>query len=76
MPDNESMIIFDADGVFMNEMPYWQTALAAALVRHGLGPQSSGQWDALGRACLELAAARGLDPERVAALRRLLADPA
>jgi predicted short-subunit dehydrogenase-like oxidoreductase (DUF2520 family) len=38
-------------------------------------PEAAHLYRALGRACLELAASRGLDPERVAVLRRLLADP-
>ncbi len=48
----DKLIIFDADGVFMDEMPYWRTALAAAVVRHELAPRDQAGWDALGDACL------------------------
>ncbi|MBN2489725.1 MAG: DUF2520 domain-containing protein [Planctomycetes bacterium] len=45
----------------------------AALAESGR-PDAADFYRALGRACLELAAARGLDPGRVAELDRLLAD--
>lgn len=47
-----NLIILDADGVFMSEMPYWRTALVAALDLHGLKPAGEGGWSELAEACL------------------------
>jgi phosphoglycolate phosphatase-like HAD superfamily hydrolase len=45
------LLILDADGVFMNEMPYWKAVLATALDLHGLaGPDTP--WERLTESCL------------------------
>ena len=43
----ERTLILDADGVFMNERPYWNAALATALEASDLAPLAAGRWDAL-----------------------------
>lgn len=49
-----NLLILDADGVFMNEMPYWKTALAAALTWHGLSAETAERWEALADACFRV----------------------
>jgi len=46
------LIVLDADGVFMNEMTYWRTALAAALTLAGIEVNDADRWAQLDRACL------------------------
>lgn len=43
-------LILDADGVFLSERPYWNTALATALLRSNLTDKVNGSWDALATA--------------------------
>lgn len=40
-------LILDADGVFLNERPYWDAALATALLVSGLSSDVDGRWDCL-----------------------------
>ena len=41
------LVILDADGVFLDERPYWNAALGAALDLSGLADRAEGRWDAL-----------------------------
>ena len=43
------LLILDADGVFMDELPYWRTALAVALLRAGIEVRA-GDWEQVGEA--------------------------
>jgi phosphoglycolate phosphatase-like HAD superfamily hydrolase len=40
-----SRLILDADGVFLDERPYWDAALATAFAISGLRSRIGGQWD-------------------------------
>jgi phosphoglycolate phosphatase-like HAD superfamily hydrolase len=40
-----SRLILDADGVFLDERPYWNAALATAFAVNGLRSRIGGQWD-------------------------------
>ena len=42
-----SRLILDADGVFLDERPYWDAALAAAFAINGLESYVDGQWTLL-----------------------------
>jgi phosphoglycolate phosphatase-like HAD superfamily hydrolase len=60
-------LILDADGVFLSERPYWNTAIATALWRSDLTDKVNGNWDLA--AVLSHALRDALVAERVA--RRL-----
>jgi phosphoglycolate phosphatase-like HAD superfamily hydrolase len=47
------LVVLDADGVFMNEMTYWRTALAAAFTLAGIEIADALTWQRLDRACLQ-----------------------
>jgi phosphoglycolate phosphatase-like HAD superfamily hydrolase len=56
-------LILDADGVFLSERPYWNTALATALWRSGLSDRVGERWNTLadmafGAAALQLVTKR------------------
>ena len=40
-----SRLILDADGVFLDERPYWNAALGTAFTVSGLRSRLGGQWD-------------------------------
>lgn len=44
---SSAVLVLDADGVFLDERPYWDAALATALLESGLGVGDPGRWDAL-----------------------------
>ncbi|MCB9850137.1 MAG: HAD family hydrolase [Phycisphaerales bacterium] len=48
----DSLIALDADGVFMNEMTYWRTALAAAFHYSDIEIADASRWQQLDDACL------------------------
>ena len=41
---NKPLVILDADGVFLNERPYWDSALAAALAVGCVSPPTDDDW--------------------------------
>ncbi|HRX87449.1 MAG TPA: hypothetical protein P5572_20685 [Phycisphaerae bacterium] len=51
--DTRPLVVLDADGVFMNEMTYWRTALAAAFTLAGIAIKDTATWKRLDRACLQ-----------------------
>lgn len=53
---NRHKLILDADGVFLDERPYWYVALAAALRSSEIEPLVDGQWPELCEAAFESAA--------------------
>jgi phosphoglycolate phosphatase-like HAD superfamily hydrolase len=57
-------IILDADGVFMNEMTYWRTALVVALDCAALPVTEPATWSALDRACLQAACLQRITKSR------------
>ena len=64
MSAGRTILVLDADGVFLSERPYWNAALGAALDLAGLSPAVNGGWDRTGRRRLRTAgtAADGQDP--------------
>lgn len=50
------LLILDADGVFLDERPYWEAALAVALGRADIAIPVSHDWQALARAAFDEAA--------------------
>jgi len=52
---SQPLIVLDADGVFMNEMTYWRTALAAALTLADITVPDAATWHRLDQACLHTA---------------------
>ena len=60
-----SLLILDADGVFLDERPYWNVALGTALLRTDLAASVQDRWAELGRFAFDdlglqqLAKARG-----------------
>lgn len=49
------LVVLDADGVFMNEMTYWRTALAAAFTLADFAIADAATWERLDRAFLQRA---------------------
>ncbi|GJM23796.1 MAG: hypothetical protein DHS20C16_02110 [Phycisphaerae bacterium] len=49
---SKPLLILDADGVFMDEMPYWNTALATLMYRFDLQCADTEEWVDLSRTCL------------------------
>ncbi len=47
MSEAEPVLVLDADGVFLSERPYWNTALCTALDLAGLADRGRGRWDVL-----------------------------
>jgi phosphoglycolate phosphatase-like HAD superfamily hydrolase len=47
MSAGRTILVLDADGVFLSERPYWNAALGAALDLAGLSPAVNGGWTAL-----------------------------
>lgn len=45
------LLILDADGVFMDEMPYWNTALVTMMHRFGMSCGAPARWELLSSAC-------------------------
>ncbi len=46
------LLILDADGVFMDEMPYWNTALVTMMLRFDLECADAEEWAELSQTCL------------------------
>lgn len=80
---SDRLLILDADGVFLDERPYWNAALATALIESGRSFASADAWDALadaafGDAGLQRAAKRrgcNSNHDLAAVLARALDDP-